>query len=104
MAVLLKVRDMKFDFEVDPDDRPDDVAYFYMYLWEKDNYVIKYQITLNSKDVEFVDFSNDDCHLAYAYRGKPLVVVDISETAMMPLEVDHEKVEFVHEWLSEGLK
>jgi hypothetical protein len=69
MVVLLKAED------------PQNRAYFYLYINDGTKFNVKYQVSLNKKDVEFVDFSNDDCYLAYCYEGKPMIIVDISEIA-----------------------
>jgi hypothetical protein len=58
---------------------------------------------LNS-DIEFIDFSTDDCYLVYKDSSGEVTFVDISDKANIKEHINPSSVEFTHEWMQDGLK
>ena len=58
---------------------------------------------LNS-NIEFIDFSTDDCYMVYKDYSGEITYVDISDKDKIQPHINPASVEFTHEWLSDGLK
>jgi hypothetical protein len=57
-----------------------------------------------NSDIEFIDFSTDDCYLVYKDFSGEITYVDISDKARIKPHINPNSVEFAHEWISNGLK
>jgi len=53
---------------------------------------------LNS-DIEFIDFSTDDCYLVYKDFSGEVTYVDISDKSHIKPHINPSNVEFTHEWI-----
>ena len=63
-----------------------------------------YQIGMLNSNIEFIDFSTDDCYMVYKDYSGEITYVDISDKDKIQPHINPASVEFTHEWLSDGLK
>jgi len=58
-----------------------------------------YPIDMLNSDIEFIDFSTDDCYLVYKDFSGEVTYVDISDKSNIKPHINPNDVEFTHEWI-----